>query len=160
MKEFIKGKEVTIEFGNYDNFVDITPDSFCLESYGSTIEALITAHYSDGREIEFVHENLNDIDFESFGTTFESELNKIGYKENEVQQVRNKLYIIKEKDGTIIPFEKFTVKFDYVHPGVYGYTEEKVMNFEVRGEEQAIKFAEHYVEYPSWMQNIVVEKCK
>lgn len=150
-----------LEFGMEGNWGTLIPESLYLRTInGDTVHAVITYNYGkdDDRTINLCHDELHEIDFESFGTTLEIELEKVGYKTTEVQQLRDRWYIIKEEDGTVIPFEKFEVKFDYVHPGQFGYTENKVITCDVRGERKAIKYAEGCVMYPSWMHNVVVTK--
>ena len=150
-----------LEFGMEGNWGTLVPESLYLRTInGDTVHAVITYNYGkdDGRTINLCHDELHEIDFESFGTTLEAELGKIGCKVNEVQQLRDKWYIIKEEDGTIVPFEKFEVKFDYIHPGQFGYIENKVITCETRGADKAIKYVERCVNYPSWMHNITVTK--
>ena len=161
MEMITKGIAKTLEFGDEGNFGTLIPEAIYLRTINSdTIHAVITWNYGkdDGRTIDLCHEELHEIDFESFDTTFEAELNKIGYKINEVQKHRNKWYIIKDANGDIIPFEKFEVRFDYVQPGEYGWTEEKFITCETRGEERAIKYAENCVFYPEYIKNINVVK--
>ena len=161
MEMIIKNVPKRLEFGDYGNWGTLVPESLYLRTInGDTIHAVITWNYGkdDGRTIDLCHDELHEIDFESFGTTLESELEKIGYKRNEVQKLRDVWYVIKEEDGTIIPFEKFEVQFDYVKPGEFGWTENKVIICKTRGEKAAIKYAERCVDYPSWMHNISVVK--
>lgn len=161
MEMITKGIAKRLEFGEEGNWGTLIPEDISIVTYDNFhIHAAITWNYGkgDGRTINLCHDKLDEIDFESFGTTFEAELEKIGYKVNEVQKFRDKWYIIKEEDGTIVPFERFEVKFDYVHPGTFGYTENKVITCEARGEERAIKYAERCVDYSSWMHNITVLK--
>ena len=161
MEMITKGIAKRLEFGEKGNWGTLIPEDIRLETCNnSTIHAIIKYNYgeNDNRTINLCHDELDEIDFESFGTTLEAELEKIGYKMNEVQKFRDKWYIIKEEDGTIVPFERFEVKFDYVHPGTFGYIENKVITCEARGEERAIKYAERCVDYSSWMHNIVVLK--
>lgn len=161
MEMITKNVPKRLEYGIEGNWGTLIPESLYLRTIsGDTIHAVIKYNYGkdDGRTIDLCHDELHEIDFESFGTTLESELEKVGYKINEVQQLRDKWYIIKEEDGTIVPFEKFEVKFDYVHPGQFGYTENKIITCDTRGEDKAIKYAERCVTYPSWMNNITVTK--
>ena len=96
MNKIIKGVEIRIEYGDYDNFVNITPVSFYLKTYdNSKLSAVVKATYRDGREMEFVEDNVGTIDFESFNITLADALVGLNYKENEVQFKGNNLYIIK-----------------------------------------------------------------
>lgn len=161
MEMITKNVPKRLEFGVPGNWGTLIPERLYLRTInGDTIHAVIKYNYgkNDGRTIDLCHHELHEIDFESFGTTLETELENIGYKVTEVQQWRDEWYIIKEEDGTIIPFEKFEVKFDYVHPGEFGYTEDKVITCDARGEDDAIKYAEGCVRFPSWIQNITVTK--
>ena len=161
MEMITKNVPKRLEFGMEGNWGTLIPEEVSIVTYNNfDIHAVIKYNYGrdDNRTINLCHDELHEIDFESFGTTLEAELGKIGYKVNEVQQLRDKWYIIKEEDGTIVPFEKFEVKFDYIQPGQFGYTENKVITCDARGEDKAIKYAERCVTYPSWMHNISVVK--
>lgn len=156
-----KDTPVKLEFGDYGNWGTLIPEGlYLMTSNGTDICAVIKYNYgkNDSRTIELCHNELHEINFESFGTTLENELEKIGYKRNEVQQLRNKWYIIREKDGTVVPFERYEVKFDYVHPGEFGYTEKKSISCETRGEDRALKYAERCMMCPSWMHNVTIVK--
>lgn len=155
MRNISKGTEIVIEYGDYDNFVNVTPVSFYLKSYNDyEVSAVVKGTYRDGREIEFVEDKVGSIDFNSFGTTLTTELTNLGYKENEVQFLDTKLYIIKNEDGTITPFEKFQVDYDYTK---WGITTHKSVECVVRGEDRAIRYAER-CEYLGKMDNITVTK--
>ena len=159
MNKIIKGVEIRIEYGDYDNFVNITPVSFYLKTYdNSKLSAVVKATYRDGREMEFVEDNVGTIDFESFNITLAYARVGLNYKENEVQFQGNNLYIIKNADGTITPFEKFKVEYDYTTPGYFGGTERKSRECETRGEDRAIEYAKRCEWYPDRMSNIVVTK--
>ena len=161
MEMITKNVPKRLEFGMEGNWGTLVPESLYLRTInGDTVHAVISYNYGkdDGRTIDLCHDELHEINFESFGTTLENELEKIGYKRNEVQQLRNKWYIIREKDGTIVPFERYEVKFDYVHPGEFGYTEKKSISCETRGEDKALKYAERCMMCPSWMHNVTIVK--
>lgn len=159
MEKFIKGIARVIEFGDYDNFVKITPDSFYFKSYNKhKISAVFTAHYDNGHTIEFVDDNIAEIDFSSFGTSVAAELAKIGLKESEAQFLRKQLYIIKNDDGTTTPFEVFKVSFDYGTYSQYSSLDRRTIKCTTQGEAAAIRYAERCVSYPSHMHNITVEK--
>lgn len=161
MEMIRKNTPKKLEFGMEGNWGTLIPEEVSLVTYNkSDVHAVIKYNYGkdDGRTINLCHDELHEVDFESFDTTLEAELEKVGYKRHEIQQLGNRWYIIKNEDGTVTPFEKFEVKFDYVHPGQFGYTENKVITCDVQGEARAIKYAERCVSYPSWMHNVVVTK--
>lgn len=161
MEMITKNIPKRLEFGVEGNWGTLIPEEVSIATYNNfDIHAVIKYNYGkdDGRTINLCHDELHEIDFESFGTTLEAELGKIGYKVNEIQQLEDNWYIIKEEDGTIIPFEKFEVQFDYIKPGEFGWTENKIIICKTRGEKDAIKYAERCVNYPSWMHNITVTK--
>lgn len=161
MEMITKNVPNRLEFGVEGNWGTLIPEEVSLVTYNkSDVHAVIKYNYGkdDGRTINLCHDELHEVDFESFDTTLEAELEKIGYKRNEIQQLGNKWYIIKNEDGTVTPFEKFEVKFDYIYLGQFGYTENKVITCETRGEDRAIKYAERCVSYPSWMHNVTVTK--
>ena len=158
MEMITKNVPKRLEFGMEGNWGTLVPESLYLRTInGDTVHAVITYNYgkNDGRTIDLCHENLEEIDFKSFDTTVVEELNKIGLKEKEVQIFKNQCYIIKEDDGTIVPFEKFTVEFDYLEPGFNSPTHKRI-ECEARGKERAINYAKLCVFYPNRMSNIVV----
>lgn len=158
MKKFIKGVATTIEYGDWDNFVTVIPESVSFRTISGTIYAIVEAHYKDGREANFTHDDIEEIDFESFGTTFKDELNKIGFEENEVQ-FYGKLYIIKNEDGSITPFETFKAEFDYkVMP--YGYVDHKIVTYKTRGEEAMMKYLKFIGYEPEFISNLKIEKVE
>lgn len=158
MKKFIKDVETTIEYGEYDNFVKVIPESVKLRRINDNIYALIEAHNLNGNSLEFTEDDIQSIDFESFDTTFKEELDKIGFKENEVQ-FYGKLYIIKNEDGSIIPFETFRAEFDYeVMP--YGYIDHKVVTGRTRGTDAFLKYI-GYIGYKSaFISNMKIKKIE
>lgn len=158
MEMITKNVPKRLEFGMEGNWGTLIPEEVGLVTYNKyDIHAVIKYNYGkdDGRTINLCHDELHEVDFESFGTTFEAELKKVGYKTNEVQQLRDRWYIIKEDDGTIVPFEKFTVEFDYLEPGFNNPTHRRI-ECETRGKERAISYATSCVFYPNRISNIVV----
>lgn len=130
-----------IEFGDYDNWGTLVPEavSLTVDHYHKVIGTRITYNYgpNDNRKIDLCGDKVEEIDFESFGTTFEAELAKVGYTREEVQFNGATLHIIKREDGTIVPIEKFKVTFEYKN----GSNEEVVCYGQ--GEEGAINCATH-----------------
>lgn len=106
-----------IEFGDFDNWGDLVPEAISLrvDRYSKTIGTCITYNYgpNDNRKIDLCGDHVDEIDFESFNTTFEEELAKVGFTKDEVQFNGGKLHIIKMDDGSIVPIEKFKVTFEY-----------------------------------------------
>ena len=131
-----------IEFGDYDNWGNLVPEAISLrvDRYAKTIGTCITYNYgpNDNRKIDLCGDRVDEVDFESFNTTFEEELAKVGFTMEEVQFSGDKLHIIKMEDGSIVPIEKFKVTFEYRN----GMTEEVVCC--AQGPEKAIKWADHY----------------
>lgn len=147
-----KGIERDLEFGDYGNKGTLTPEAVQLKTYDyRKIHAIVTYRYDDGRTIDLAHDNVDNIDFESFGTTFEKELSNIGYRPNEVQFRKASafnysynvgLYIIKKEDGSIVPYEKFLVTYDVVWPNGAGTSREET-KCEAQGEMGAIEYVKH-----------------
>ena len=87
MEPVIKGKTRKVEFGDYGNFADLTPEAVHLVNYDkhAPIHAVVTYSYGDGRTIDLCHDRLVEIDFESFDTTFDDELSAIGYSQEGIK---------------------------------------------------------------------------
>ena len=152
-----KNVAMRVEFGDYNNWAILVPEALKLTKMADKIYAIITYNYglNDKRTIDLCEHEIVNIDFNSFSTTFEKELKKLGYKSSEVQFHKNKLYIIKDKNGKIVPFEKYLVTYDYTE---YGYTEEYSIKCETRGPDCAINYAKACTKFPALMQNIRVKK--
>lgn len=159
MKKIIKGVATTFEYGDWDNFVTVIPEKISLNRISDRIFADIDSKSTYGMETNFTQDNIEEIDFESFGTTLEAELNKIGFEENEVQFYGEELYVIKNEDGTITPFEDFKAEFDYkVMP--YGYIEHKIVTHKSRGEEKFLRYV-NFIGYDSkFISNLKIEKVE
>lgn len=95
--EMIKnGVPTRLEFGDYGNFATLTPEAVSIERFGPThLSAVITYNYGkdDSRVIDLCHDNLAEIDYESFGTSYESELDKIGYTPDQIRSYLNRFYV-------------------------------------------------------------------
>jgi hypothetical protein len=99
MEMITKNVPKRLEFGDYGNFATLTPENLTIEKFGNTLCAVITWNYgpNDNRTIELCHEELNEIDYESFNTTLEAELNKIGYTSNQLEPYLGRYYVRGDK---------------------------------------------------------------
>lgn len=161
MEMIIRNIPRNLEYGIPGNWGTLIPKDVKLVTYNnSNIHAVIKYDYgkNDNRTINLCHDELHQINFESFGTIFEDELEKIGYKPNEVQQLGNKWYIIKDENGIITPFEKFKIEYDYEEPGPYSYIEHKTKECEVQGKDNALKWIQKYERFSNRITNIVITK--
>ena len=117
MEMIIKDTPKRLEFGMEGNWGTLVPEDVKIEVFDTDhLCAVITYNYgkNDDRTINLCHDDLLEVDYESFGTTFETELNKLGYKRNEVQDLGKRWYIIRLEDGTVVPYAKYKVSFDRI----------------------------------------------
>lgn len=123
-KSIVKGVNKRIEFGDYDNYGNLIPAEFdhvMTFSGNPKLSFCLLWDYADGtgRTIKLCHDNPEDIDFESFGTTFEQELKKVGLTLDEVQVIDSYpdrcAYNIKDADGVIRPFYDYEIDYDFVY---------------------------------------------
>ena len=89
-KTIVKGLKQNLEFGDEGHFGNLIPIAFdrVMTFYGNPeLSFCLVWDYDDktGRTIKLCHDNPEDIDFESFGTTFEQELKKVGLSIDDVQ---------------------------------------------------------------------------
>jgi hypothetical protein len=165
-QKIIKDQVQKLTFGDYDNTGNMIPRELQkIERYSSgSLFAHILWDYNDktGRTIVLCEEDLDNIDYESFGTTFEKELAKIGLKPEEVQKRRyGRFQVISQPDGSIIPFSDYTVEFDFVNRKGFPYHHEKVDVYDVQGEEKAIQYVKNSnSSYGSYVTNFRVTPKK
>ena len=99
MEMITKNVPKKLAFGDCDNFATLIPENLTIEQFGNTLCAVITWNYgpNDNRKIELCHKELNEIDYESFDTTLETELNKIGYTSNQLEPYLGRYYVRGDK---------------------------------------------------------------
>jgi hypothetical protein len=122
-KSIVKGAKQRIEFGDYDHYGNMIPAEFdCVMTFSGNpvLSFCLVWSYGDGtgRTIKLCHDNPEDIDFESFGTSYEQELKKVGLTPEEVQVIDGypepRAYNIKDADGVIRPFYDYEIDYDFV----------------------------------------------
>ena len=159
MEMITKNVPKRLEYGIEGNWGTLVPEAVKIEKFGdSHICAVVTYNYgkNDNRTINLCHDELLEVDYESFDTTFEAELDKLGYKRNEIQKLSKEWVIIKNDDGEVIPYAKYRVSFDrlsckgnVISSGSHEWVSQ--------GEEEAIKQNQKWER--NWtLGNIVVEK--
>lgn len=160
MEMIIKDTPKRLEFGMEGNWGTLVPEDVKIEVFGTEhLCAVITYNYgkNDNRTINLCHDDLLEVDYESFGTTFETELNKLGYKRNEVQDLGKRWYIIRLEDGTVVPYAKYKVSFDRIssYDGrvLSSGTHEWTSQGEAKAIEQTKRWERNYT-----LGNIKVEK--
>lgn len=159
MEMITKNVPKRLEFGMEGNWGTLVPEAVKIEKFGSShICAVITYNYGkdDDRTINLCHNDLLEVDYKSFGTTFEAELEAIGYKKNEVQKLRDEWHIIKTADGQVRPYAKYLVHFNRIYAnGTISaeYTHECIC----QSEEEAIEQTKRWDRYFT-IGNFVVEK--
>lgn len=84
----VKGVTANICFGGYDDCVaDLTPVELKkIERCGDILTACILYEYPDGRSIVLTENKLREVDYSSFGTSLESEIEKTGLKMEDVKE--------------------------------------------------------------------------
>jgi hypothetical protein len=126
--KIVKNVGQKLEFGdegNYGRMVPIAFDRVMTFGGNSVLSFCLVWDYADGtgRTIKLCHDNPEDIDFESFGTTYEQELKKVGLSSSQVQVISGstgkKAYNIKDKDGTIRPFYDYEIDYDFVNDFIF-----------------------------------------
>ena len=160
MEMIIKNTPKTIEFGDYGNWGTLVPESVKIEKFGvSHLSAVVTYNYGkdDNRTINLCHNELEEIDWESFDTTFEAELAKLGLKQNEIQKLRNEWYIIKLDDGSVVRYAKYQVSFDRVSSVTGKVLSSGKHEWISQGETKAIEQTKRW-ERDYTLGNITVEK--
>lgn len=160
MEMIIKDVPKRLEFGMEGNWGTLVPEAVKIEKFGSShICAVITYNYGkdDDRTINLCHNDLLEVDYKSFGTTFEAELEAIGYKKNEVQKLRDEWHIIKMEDGSVVPYAKYRVYFNRISSYDGRVMSSDVHEWTSQGEEKAIEQTKRW-ERNYTLGNIVVEK--
>lgn len=160
MEMIINNVPKRLEFGDYGNWGTLVPEAVKIEIFGeSHLSAVVTYNYgkNDNRTINLCHSELDEVDWESFGTTFEKELIKLGLKTNEVQKLRNEWHVIKMKDGSVIPYAKYKVAFDRLSSYDGSVLSSDVNECIAQGEERAIEQTKKW-ERNYTLGNIKVEK--
>ena len=99
MEMITKNVPKRLEFGMEGNFATLTPENLIIKKFGNTLCAVITWNYgpNDNRTIDLCHDELNEIDYESFNTTLETELNKIGYTSDQLEPYLGSYYVRGDK---------------------------------------------------------------
>jgi hypothetical protein len=156
-KSIIKGVKQNIEFGDYGNYGSMIPIEFdrIMTFHGNPVLSFcLLWDYNDGtgRTIKLCHDNPDDIDFESFGTTFEQELKKVGLSIDEVQVIDNdRAYNIKDADGVIRPFYDYEIDYDFVDEQDSAEAEHPKHRIgPFRTEERARDYFKKYIEKYIW----------
>ena len=161
----VKDKKQNLEFGdhgNYGNMVPIEFDRIMTFQGNSKLSFCLVWSYDDGtgRTIELTHDNPEDIDFESFGTTFEQELKKIGLNTDEVQIIDSYpdrcAYIIKDSDGVMRTFQDYEIYYNFVDNNFYDIPDEdpdkpKHRIGPFRSEERARNYFDKYIKNRIWV---------
>ena len=159
MEMIIKNVPKGLEFGTYGNYGTLIPESVKIEKFGSThLYAVITYNYgpNDDRTIDLCHDELMGVDYESFGTTFEEELAKLGYKRIEIQKLSGGWHIIKTADGQVRPYAKYLVHFNRIFANG-SISADCTHECICQGEEEAIEQTKRWERYFP-IGNFVVEK--
>jgi hypothetical protein len=159
-KTIVKDLKQNIEFGDYDNYGNLIPSAFdgvMTFSGNPKLSFCIVWKYADGtnRTIKLCHDNPDEIDFESFGTTFEHELKKVGLSVDDVQIIDTydgpRAYNIKDADGVRRPFCDFEIDYDFVDEkdnDMANHPKHRIGIF--RSEEQARKYFKEYIDKYIW----------
>lgn len=159
-KTIVKGLKQNIEFGDYGNYGSMIPIEFdrVMTFHGNPILSFcLVWDYDDktGRTIKLCHDNPEDIDFESFGTTFEQELKKVGLSIDDVQVIDSHgervAYNIKDDDGVRRPFYDYEIDYDFVDERDNADAEHpKHQIGPFRSEERAREYFKKYIERYIW----------
>lgn len=144
--KIVKNKPQELEFGDYGNRGTMIPIAIeKISEISRTLSVHILWSYDDKTErtIVLCEDDLEAVDYESFGTTYEAELAKLGITPEGVQSFGSgaykRYYNITEKDGTIIPYQKFIVTYDVVHPKTGAIINHLSKEVTARGPERAIE---------------------
>jgi hypothetical protein len=163
-KSIVKGIKQNLEFGDYGNsgsMIRIEFDHVRTFPGNPVLSFCLVWSYNDntGRTIELCHNNPEDIDFESFGTSYEQELKKVGLTPDEVQVIDRypepRAYNIKDADGVIRPFYDYEIYYNFVDNNFFDVPDDdpnkpKHRIGPFRSEEQAREYFNKYIKKRIW----------
>lgn len=141
-----KGQGQGSEVGDFKHYGRLIPQELVgiCDDHGFLFTEIRWA-YNDktNRTIVLRENDLENVDYESFGTTYDAEIQKLGLTPEGIQIIGFGNYRrycnIMEKDGTIVPFEDFVVSYDIVHPKTGVIIEHGEKEVQARGAQRAIE---------------------